>query len=59
MKKAILICTTIASLLYICGCADDRPAPTSTTTTTEETTVHKPMGDAATTTETETTRPAY
>ena len=59
MKKTILICTSIASLLYITGCADDRPAPTTTTTSTEETTVHRPMGDAQTTTETQTTRPAY
>ncbi len=56
-KTTILICTSIASLLYITGCADDHP--TTTTTTTEETTVQRPMGDAQTTTETQTTRPAY
>ena len=31
MKKTILIGAALANLLYLCGCADDRPAATTTT----------------------------
>lgn len=61
MKKTILIGAAFVNLLYLCGCADDRPAAT-TTTTTEETTVQRPVApmapESTTTTETESTRPA-
>lgn len=58
MKKTILIGATLANLLWLFGCADDRPART-TTTTTEETTVQRPVDATTTTTETQSTRPAY
>ena len=57
MKKFILISTATASLVYLCGCANDHPAQ-STTTTTEETTVQRPAPET-TTTETRTVAPGY
>jgi hypothetical protein len=48
MKRTFLIGAALANLLYLCGCAGDRPT-SSTTTTTEETTVQRPAVESTTT----------
>jgi hypothetical protein len=56
MKKAILISAMLVNLLYLCGCAGDRPT-SSTTTTSEESTVQRPAAQTTTTTETQGVQP--
>ena len=56
MKKIVIIVIASAGILSFTGCADREPQ--STTTTTEETTVHRPDVNATTTTETQAVRPA-
>ena len=56
MKKLIILAIASAGILSFTGCADREPQ--STTTTTEETTVHRPVGETTTTTETQAVRPA-
>ncbi len=56
MKKLIILAIASAGILSFTGCADREPQ--STTTTTEETTVHRPDVNATTTTETQSVRPA-
>ncbi|MGB8352852.1 MAG: hypothetical protein WCD79_03110 [Chthoniobacteraceae bacterium] len=55
MKKLIILAIASAGILSFTGCADREPQ--STTTTTEETTVHRPVGETTTTTETQAVRP--
>ena len=56
MKKIIIRAIASAGILSFTGCAEHEPQ--TTTTTTEETTVHRPDVNATTTTETQSVRPA-